>query len=65
MKTALLAVAAVLALSLQGCGGSYQCCNNNSYYECSSAEAANACATRNDYSNCTRNSQKDNACRPT
>ena len=64
MKKLLAVLALAAAAVTSGCGG-HPCCNNNSYYSCDTKEAADACSQRNDYTNCTRNSQKDNSCRPT
>lgn len=57
----LLCFAAALTL---GCGGSYKCCNQRSYYDCGSQQAADACANNNDFTDCSRVSQRDNACLP-
>lgn len=68
MKKKLFAIAVLAAVSVMagglGCGGSYKCCNQRSYYDCESETAAAACAQQNDFTGCTRNSQKDNSCLP-
>lgn len=67
MKKHLAIAAFVLAAvcgSVAGCGGSYKCCNQRSYYDCASDQAAAACANDNNFTDCTRNSQKDNSCLP-
>jgi hypothetical protein len=57
-------LAAVVGAGAFGCGGSYKCCNQRSYYDCGSQQEADACANANDFTNCSRNSQKDNSCLP-
>lgn len=62
-QTALILLSLVVTLTV-GCGGSYKCCNQRSYYDCGSQQAADACANNNDFTDCSRVSQRDNACLP-
>ncbi|MFL5320701.1 MAG: hypothetical protein ACJ790_13650 [Myxococcaceae bacterium] len=65
MRRVVLALALVtLGCAIAGCRGAYQCCNNGSYYSCGSKAEADACQTRNDFTDCSRNAEKDNFCRP-
>lgn len=64
LLTAAAVLAAVVSAGIFGCGGSHTCCNQRSYYDCGSEKAAAACANSNDFTDCSRNSQKDNACLP-